>query len=411
MNILLLGNGLDIYHKLPTKYHNFLNVVKFLIENKDATFTTVEDVLGNQKLHLEDGFIFECYEQHKTAYANTLVNNSELDKLVRLCEENVWYNYLSKSFNMDIGWIDFEKEIAFVLKCFKRFLDTCDTTFEPYAQLKDKDYIHVIKEFDFFHKAINRNPPNSGFYYKVEDDFTLEYPLGSKNIILDKDKIVNKLADELFELAKALQIYLTSFVDATFSAIKEDASYEQCKAISNVDYAIIFNYTNTYEQLYLNTITTHIHGNVNDRIILGVNPDESDVLDTIDTVLIRFKKYFQRVLLGTDDDFWEFRKALHEDNEHVLLMIMGHSLDVTDEDIITELFYESNEIYVLYHNEAAKASYISNLVRIFGKEDFDDIRQNKMLKFLPLDMDFTEFAKNLETKAFAKIAEDIERYL
>ena len=30
MNVFLLGNGFDLYHKLPTKYINFLNTVEFL---------------------------------------------------------------------------------------------------------------------------------------------------------------------------------------------------------------------------------------------------------------------------------------------------------------------------------------------------------------------------------------------
>ena len=30
MNVLFLGNGFDLFHKLPTKYINFLNTVDSL---------------------------------------------------------------------------------------------------------------------------------------------------------------------------------------------------------------------------------------------------------------------------------------------------------------------------------------------------------------------------------------------
>ena len=75
------------------------------------------------------------------------------------------------------------------------------------------------------------------------------------------------------------------------------------------------------------------------------------------------------------------------------------------EDIITELFYNANEITILYHNNEAKASYIANLVNIFGKDEFDEIRKNKHLIFLPLDMDFTEFITDRESKSYDEFIE------
>lgn len=41
-------------------------------------------------------------------------------------------------------------------------------------------------------------------------------------------------------------------------------------------------YTNTFELLYSSVQTFHLHGDVQNKIVLGVNPDNSDVLETID---------------------------------------------------------------------------------------------------------------------------------
>lgn len=40
MNILIIGNGFDLAHQLPTKYTDFLNFMKFInrIENFNGTF-------------------------------------------------------------------------------------------------------------------------------------------------------------------------------------------------------------------------------------------------------------------------------------------------------------------------------------------------------------------------------------
>ena len=65
MNVLLLGNGFDLYHKLPTRYDNFLHTVDFLINNYTSEMTTVADVFGNEKLQTANNFILECYNQHK----------------------------------------------------------------------------------------------------------------------------------------------------------------------------------------------------------------------------------------------------------------------------------------------------------------------------------------------------------
>ena len=61
-----------------------------------------------------------------------------------------------------------------------------------------------------------------------------------------------------------------------------------------------FNYTNTIETLYASEEKVyHIHGNINDNIVLGVNPDKHDEIENIDTLFIQFKKYFQRVFYKT----------------------------------------------------------------------------------------------------------------
>ena len=53
---------------------------------------------------------------------------------------------------------------------------------------------------------------------------------------------------------------------------------------------------------------------------------------------------------------------------------MGHSLDVTDKDIIKELFEQADEITIFYHNIEAKRKYAENLVKIFGKIKFEKLQ-------------------------------------
>lgn len=406
MNVLLLGNGFDIYHYLPTKYHDFLLTVDFLIESDTNQFKTVADIFGNKDLCNKDAFIKACYEKHKETYEKTEVDGQKLQEIVGLCRDNVWFLYLLKSYNKDVGWIDFEKEIAFVIECFMQFFEADTVLFSLAFQVPDIARRYVMKEFAFFFEE-KTGSNLSNFLHQIKNEFTLEYPLGSNNFIVNKDKIIEKLLKELEELANALRIYLTCFVEVTLEAIKGESGFNRCPVVSHIDKAITFNYTNTYEKLYFNKSAFHIHGDVNEQIVLGVNPDEFDEIEEMNISFVHFKKYFQRASFGTDIDYIEWLKEAVEERNEISLVIMGHSLDVTDGDMIKELLELAEEITIFYHNDEAKNDYIGNLIKLFGKSKFDEMRKNKRFRLLPLDMDFTEYIQERSDRSYEMLINSI----
>ncbi len=388
MNVLLLGNGFDLYHHLPTKYINFLNTVNYLSSNYLYDINTVGDIFSNSKLHDIDKDIKKSYETHREAYHNTPLNLSDIQKLFDLPINNLWFSYLSKSFNKDIGWIDFEAEISTVLQAFQELL-TSKTDIILHS--KNDTYNYIIKQFDFF---IDHNP-RKGIaeigYKRIQSEYSLEYPLGSGHKILNKENIVKHLYNQLLALAEGLRIYLKLFVDNPLEIINDTTNENWKNIFQKVKKTITFNYTNTFEKLYNNTYTIHLHGNVNSNIILGVNPDSCDNVETADISLISFKKYFQRVKYKTDVEYISFIKSIQEKlSSYVVLYVIGHSLDVTDRDIIEKMFSISNKIYVLNYNNTDESKHISNLVKIFGKSKFDEMRFSKDLTFLPIDADISK---------------------
>lgn len=402
MNVLLLGNGFDLYHKFPTKYCNFLHTVDFLIKHYNTEFETVGDVFGNVSIQQSDKFIAESYESYKDIYDNTPLNEEQIKKLITLTKNNIWFTYLLKSFNKDVGWIDFEKEISIVIQTFQDLFKNKSTTINGKLFSKaDIAWYHIKSDFNFCTEKMQNtcaiNPP-----YKVIPDYTIEYPLGSKHYIINKKKIVDTLFNALSDLSDALKLYLFCFIESIFAQLK-DKGFEQCLAISkSIDKSITFNYTNTYEIFYYNS-SLHLHGNINDRIILGINPDDSDDLSTVDTSFISFKKYYQRVMNETDSEYLQWLSEIKQSDEKISLMLFGHSLDVTDKDIVMELFSIAKEIILLYHNNEAKASLISNIVKMYGMEGFLKLRSDQKLTLLPLDMDFTEFVEQRVQRAFDEL--------
>ena len=182
-----------------------------------------------------------------------------------------------------------------------------------------------------------------------------------------------------------LQLYLKNFVDEPASLIEKQNIRHRCASYPMPNHVFTFNYSNTFELLYGIASVEHVHGNVDKDIVLGINPDERDELMQLDTTFIQFKKYFQRVFFKTDDSYLNKIQALNQTRKYdngYSLYVIGHSLDITDQDIIIDLFDLSNRIFILYHSSNAVKTYIKNLVSIFGKRGFDDLRRNKNLTFL-----------------------------
>ena len=90
------------------------------------------------------------------------------------------------------------------------------------------------------------------------------------------------------------------------------------------------------------------------------------------------------------------------------LFSMGHSLDSTDQDIIAELFRNAKEIVILYHNDNAKKSYITNLIRMFGKDEFDALKKDKQLTFVSLNQDLEYLKASLSEESWKEISASFE---
>lgn len=397
MNILLLGNGFDLNHKFPTRYIDFLQTIHYLIQNKGTVFSTVGDVFSSEALQKCDEFIKDAYSVHSEIYSNITLNQEEIKTVITLAENNLWFKYLYGSINKDIGWIDLEKEIIKVIDAFYSFLnpDTDESVFRfgngkvmfDLVEHPDNEQAKfIIEKFDFFFESEKSSLSRMKLRF-ISSDYYLADPPGSQYYVLNSEKISSKLYDSLRELADILAMYLKIFVDAPSNKIKEYKITSSCPSYPLDGHVITFNYTHTYEHLYsASAPIVHIHGDTNTNIILGVNPDEKDELYEMDTTFLQFKKYFQRVFFGSDVNYIKRIKALQTtkkfDNGYTLFVI-GHSLDTTDKDIIMQLFELSNRIFILYHSQGAVNGYIRNLVEIYGKEAFDEIRVTKDLQFVP----------------------------
>lgn len=389
MNLFLVGNGFDLAHNLPTKYENFLHTVMFLIAHYSREMTTVGHVFGNSQLRGRDWWIDKCYGCYDTGWNEAELKAEEVERLIARAKENIWFSYFSTVFDQDLGWIDFEREIANVISAFSEFFAGNEGQSFVLEHVSSNDGVRfIISQFSFFHDPASVPPAALALYsnYNVKAKYCMEYPKGSGERIINEETIVGDLYRSLNDFSKLLQEYLRIFVEQPLDILLSKKLICPNPKFQNASRVITFNYSSTYEKIYGADHVIHIHGVLGKQIVLGVNPNEDDEVQTVDTTFLQFKKYYQRVRFGTDISYLAFmehaRMTRKYDNGYTVTVV-GHSLDVTDKDIIMEVFNLPNEIQILYHDEKAIGGYIKNLVNIFGKAGFDHLRSEKKLRFLP----------------------------
>lgn len=402
MNILMIGNGFDLAHGLPTKYTDFLEFVRMIkivinrivkedeIPNNDKEFKKwTDDIkdLGN----VNEQFLFATEFSKSISkseseirlgirdYIINFFNVGDLavrKELIYCIHNNFWIDYfLQCPMYQKENWIDFESEISKVIQ-------NIDTDMKD-NNLKLDDGASVVSNYyleKFFHKQL----PTA----------VLDY--GQKVQVITFKEIRDILYQDLNRLIRAFEIYLCEYVEKI-----EIEKYADEIKNCGIDHVISFNYSHTYQKLYgklRNTEYDYIHGEVrNDstvetnNMVLGIDEylHKDDKDQGID--FIAFKKYYQRIYKETGSEYRNWvdeivsgryanEAALHEQfpkqipykkfNSKHKLYIYGHSLDITDKDILRDLILNDNVYTTIYYlNKSVMGQQIANLVKVIGQDE------------------------------------------
>lgn len=125
MEILLIGNGFDLAHKLPTQYKDFLDFCERV--SRIYKYVPGKSTLEYQNINLDTwdmnttikGILRNAYDNRKfeTKTAIVRTSNKSLDELYVLINNNFWLGYfLSCTSYKGENWIDFEAEISRVIR-------------------------------------------------------------------------------------------------------------------------------------------------------------------------------------------------------------------------------------------------------------------------------------------------------
>ena len=353
MNILVIGNGFDLAHGLPTRYMDFLEFIEKYEE------------------YYNNSFVYCDYTYIAVYFKDLKENRSDIyNQINSLINENRWiHHFLTlKDENMlknKPTWIDFESEISKVIqtldKIKRRFKND---SYSERNQVKLDEY-----EFEVLHDIF---------------DFDRKLDIVNRFLLLKEiESITKKLVEDLNRLIRCLEIYLDDYVsNKYFETLKKKEFITNLK----IDNVLSFNYTNTYKRLYDSSHIefNYIHGMVNHKhdlnscnLILGIDEYLNDNEKNRCVDFIQFKKFFQRIYKGTSCSYKEwletyelYKKKFPKSRRGLNIYFIGHSLDVTDKDILKELIlHEGANTTIYYHNQESLSRLITNLVKVIGEDE------------------------------------------
>ena len=366
--ILILGNGFDIAMGRKTKYTDFIEFEKQLFSNPD------EELLEFLK-----------------------AKNISIEKY----KDNLYLKFINENKDtLGDNWSNLEimiSQLADAIMYFK----------ENMKLLYDLSDIHPVRKS----RDSLKNETNFSAKYFIAEVFAPLYSHYEWKF-LDRDLVLNKLnyifIEQLNLLTELLEIYLSYLDYLDFDIRRIEASSTALDAISDLSNSSVlnFNYTNTSGYLFgTSEERTHfIHGRIDlDRpfsrintMVFGIEDKENDV----NSDLIPYQKYYQRVVKETGNKFEEFFKRTFYDIGDAFggqlpnsknIIVFGHSVDPLDKEIFQKCFeLAENGKYIYrfvftYFDEPAKRSIIKNLAIILGKEKLVELTGKRNVVFIKSD--------------------------
>lgn len=356
MNILIVGNGFDLSHYLPTKYDHFMDVMR-TIEEKDLgkpisdLFTTSVDDLpqlilkvlqiktATSELTYQMNFkdLFSKSRDKKFIEKTQEIYDTKkivipLEKILEIqykLKNNSWYQYFSDHVREVKTWIDFETKINEALNVVAKFIVNSNQKLDAFGsfsheicfyangeerqifltreQCNSLEKLNILEsgyfidqdDYDERGEAINipidigdANHGSLRFY--IDDEYIQNY---SGYVKVNSEKLLNSLQEKLDEFIVIFNLYLELIVSQlspinSFTIDKEDWTYPE-KIFS-------FNYTNTFQRIHDSVDVEYLHGSHGQyqNIVLGISDIEDEGLKKIKA--FGFTKYHQKLFKDTD---------------------------------------------------------------------------------------------------------------
>ncbi|QIK57034.1 hypothetical protein G7059_03810 [Erysipelothrix sp. HDW6A] len=335
-NVLAVGNGFDVMHKIPTSYVNFI-----------------------------DGYAGKSHH----------------------------FKFF-KSIRSDLDCIDVEKQIEFLHLEVRIFLVKCliPTEFGGFNFEINSDsvnnYFKKIYGFEI-NEFINSLFLNTGVdVFKCLGLTSNNLSDFEKEIMSDFDMLVNELSMYLSKIEREEKYNSYPKLEMFLSCVSYIVNYNYTSVAER-----FYGVRKKNERIVI-----HPHGKVGSSIVLGIPHDKADgffkkiskEIQVISKNLIVNHSQWNNIVTKKQCNNGE----IVSDQAKLVIALVGHSLGETDwytlkkiTYLLDESYVDSSEIeiFIFYHNYDSKLDLISNLFEMIGKDFAQEYVENGQIRFLHYD--------------------------
>ena len=426
--LVIVGNGFDLAHGLPTGYCDFIDWYwsKVVKESNDkfpidySTFHYKDELI---KIQLQFNERYDDYQFQKIRQQFGVVKDfSELDQFIqmytisdaeiehlefspkakvnncRLTISNHFFKIINDRKNIQ-NWVDIENDYYKLLKdCLKnednKTVIKLNEEFEQIKKLLEKYLIENILAMNDFKKP-NDNILEILKLFKIKPKYVLseqgsaylkEFPESDHKGLIERDvKIFDAYEND--QLSKKIK----------HSEINETNMFLNFNYTPTVDNYINSMWNNSFLNHYGESKQIQIHGRLNEEdnpINFGFG-DEMDnhyklIEEKNDNEYLKNIKSFQYLQNSNYKDLLDFI-----DSEKFQVYIMGHSCGLSDRILLNTIFEHEHcrSIKVFYHEKDGKDNYtdiVQNISRHFNKKKMmrDKLVNKSLCQPLPQNIRF-----------------------
>jgi hypothetical protein len=363
--LVIIGNGFDLAHGLPTSYKDFI----------DDYWKSACKTKERRKLEYDDDHFVKLSCDLGSMYSdldceafNNITSYKELMTLVKRNREN-GYGYFDVSFknsffkiicdNSIENWVDIENEYYTKLKIIVKLASLSNKEKKRQAIILNQEFEQVKNLLEKYLKE------------KVEEeyDFTLYRDNPIIDIFLPELSFLFDEKQYLKEFQYGDQLYVKEFLQ------KSKENYNLITHFLN------FNYTKVVEQYFVGFAyqkqINYIHGKLNDcinTVNFGFGDEMDDDYKMIENIddneYLRNFKSFQYLQNPNYKNLLDFV----ESDQKFQVYVMGHSCGLSDRTMLNTIFEHPNciSIKIFYHQKKdGNDNYteiIQNISRHFNKK-------------------------------------------
>lgn len=376
--IILIGNGFDLAHEMPTSYNNFITDYWSMINNHlmnnngeyisddfsvHYTYTynhnDILNVVANSTEYLQD--FYKEYARHNANYADLILNNHFLFDISKISFdnwvdiENEYYNILlelvkDKSYRFG-GIQQLNKDLLSIRNNLNNYLANLQANFKH----SNKIVNHIRT---FLNEPFKMTDISEEAKKKIYKDKWEQF----KNISLNIDQTIEPhFHTDHFDKYIFSKVSKGVYDEKAFYDLIRINEHEFFRDKVDFPEIVTFNYTSTEEVYneFLDFNTTHIHGEILDEtnpLIFGYGDELDDLYPSIEKLQDNFfLDNMKSINYSKTTNYKHLLSVLESGLFQVY--IMGHSCGNSDRTLLNTIFEHDNcaSIKIFFYQDSEKS--------------------------------------------------------